>query len=82
MRCVEIDLWAEDTANLRRLIALKVAVALQDHKSQADTDDALKSKAKEFDEELRTTRTTQSRPKVTIPRTRLGKLRTAFWLWA
>jgi pantothenate kinase-related protein Tda10 len=31
VRSVEIDLWAEDMADLRRRVALEVAVELQDH---------------------------------------------------
>jgi KAP family P-loop domain len=74
VRCVEIDLWAEDVANLRRLVALKVAVGLQDHKEK-DIDKALKAKAVEFDKELRTTQTRQERPMVTIPTSKRGWIR-------
>lgn len=67
VRCVEIDLWAEDIADLRRLVALKVAVELEDHQSPQDRDKALKRKAIEFDDQLRRARTVQERPRPTVP---------------
>lgn len=78
VRCVEIDLWAEDIADLRRLVALKVAVGLQDHQSEKDIDKALKDKATEFDKELRLVQTSQERPKISIPRTKSGRLLASF----
>jgi hypothetical protein len=67
VRCVEIDLWTEDIADLRRRVALEVAVALDDPKPKK-RDKALKDKAVEFDRQLRRTETMQDRPKVTIPK--------------
>lgn len=67
IRCVEIDLWAEDIPDLRRRVALEVAVELQDHESAEARDAALKTKAKEFDKQLRGTQTNQERAKIAIP---------------
>lgn len=67
VRCVEIDLWAEDIADLRRRVALEVAVELEDHQSPKERDKALKCKAVEFDDQLRKAQIVQERPKVTVP---------------
>lgn len=67
VRSVEIDLWTEDIADLRRRVALEVAVALDDPKPK-NRDKALKEKAAEFDRQLRRAETIQERPKVTIPK--------------
>jgi hypothetical protein len=67
IRSVEIDLWTEDIADLRRRVALEVAVALDDPKPK-NRDEALKEKAADFDHQLRRAETVQERPKVTIPK--------------
>ena len=69
IRSVEIDLWTEDIADLRRRVALEVAVALDDPKPE-NRDEALRKKAKEFDRQLRWAETIQERPNVTIPKGR------------
>jgi KAP family P-loop domain len=74
VRCVDIDLWTEDIPDLRRRVALEVAVELQDHKSPKERDKALKDKALEFDNQLRKAQTNQERPKVAIPRNKSQRL--------
>ena len=64
---VEIDLWTEDIADLRRRVALEVAVALDDPEPKK-RNQALEAKAIEFDRELRQAKTIPERSKVTIPK--------------
>jgi hypothetical protein len=66
IRVVEVDLWTEDLANLRRRLALEVAVELQgvDPKQR---DKKLKEQAEKFDKELRRSVQSQDAPQVTVP---------------
>jgi hypothetical protein len=80
---VYVDLWTADVADLRRRLALEVALRLQ---GSDPTDEVERErKAKEFDVALRTTLVRQERPKLHIPKTwpgRLGVLAAAFVLGA
>lgn len=66
IRVVEVDLWTEDLANLRRRLALEVAVELQGV-SPDKRDKRLKEQAEAFDKELRRSVQRQERPQVTVP---------------
>jgi len=66
IRVVEVDLWTEDLANLRRRLALEVAVELQGV-TPDKRDKRLKEQAEAFDKELRGSVQRQEAPRVTVP---------------
>lgn len=63
---IEVDLWTEDLGDLRRRLALEVAVALSEENT-TDRSKMMRDQAKDFDERLRASATQQAPPQFHLP---------------